>query len=262
MGKSSETYQNYLEIITPEGKKFTFNLEDKEIITLGRDADNDIHLENPEKHISRKHCRLEKINNFYWLIDDDSEMMGGKPSASGTFIRLSNSQEYFNIQTRENNRIRLSDGDIFYLIAKIISPSDPPLYWQFIFHDANTTIQPPLPVSGNLSTPQEYIAYSESLQTLVKVMGNKQEVIKLAPNPRSLIRYMVNKNLENNKQRTLCFYPQLIEAVWGKDDTKYSGSVNHLVYQIRQKIEPNPAKPQYILNEKTDGYSLEIEYVD
>ena len=50
---------------------------------------------------------------------------------------------------------------------------------------------------------------------------------------------------------------QILENVWG---FKYFNSVNYIhayVWQLRQKLEPNPARPRYLLAEQGVGYSFQ-----
>lgn len=52
---------------------------------------------------------------------------------------------------------------------------------------------------------------------------------------------------------------KLLQAVWGPD---YGSQVEYLrvfVNQLRKKIEPNPAKPVYLLTEPWVGYRFQVE---
>jgi two-component system KDP operon response regulator KdpE len=51
---------------------------------------------------------------------------------------------------------------------------------------------------------------------------------------------------------------QILENVWG---FRYFNSVNYIhayVWQLRQKLEPNPARPRYLLAEQGGGYSFQM----
>ena len=51
---------------------------------------------------------------------------------------------------------------------------------------------------------------------------------------------------------------KLLQAVWGPD---YGGEVEYLrvfINQLRKKIEPEPAKPRYILTEPWVGYRFQM----
>lgn len=46
----------------------------------------------------------------------------------------------------------------------------------------------------------------------------------------------------------------LVTAVWGPDYVDAIGYVRRYIWHLRQKIEPNPAEPYYIFNERGFGY--------
>ncbi|MBS1252490.1 MAG: Transcriptional regulatory protein WalR [Anaerolineales bacterium] len=46
----------------------------------------------------------------------------------------------------------------------------------------------------------------------------------------------------------------LVTAVWGEDYADATGYVRRYIWHLRQKIEPDPAKPKYIFNERGFGY--------
>ncbi len=50
----------------------------------------------------------------------------------------------------------------------------------------------------------------------------------------------------------------IVEAVWGEEyiDTVYDSSIEKLVSRLRQKIEPNPAEPRFLLTIRGRGYKL------
>ena len=47
---------------------------------------------------------------------------------------------------------------------------------------------------------------------------------------------------------------RLLQAVWGPDYGEETESLRVVINQLRKKIEPNPAKPKYILTEPWVGY--------
>jgi len=50
----------------------------------------------------------------------------------------------------------------------------------------------------------------------------------------------------------------IVEAVWGEEyiDEVYDSSIEKLVSRLRQKIEPNPAEPRFLLTIRGRGYKL------
>jgi two-component system KDP operon response regulator KdpE len=87
----------------------------------------------------------------------------------------------------------------------------------------------------------------------VKVNGR---VMRLTPTEQDLLHYFVthpNAALPHDK---------ILQAVWGPD---YGNEVEYLrvfVNQLRKKIEPDPARPRYILTEPWLGYRFNLPRAD
>ena len=80
-----------------------------------------------------------------------------------------------------------------------------------------------------------------------KVRTGKKNV-RLTPKEFDLLRYLVSQAGRPIPHR------ELLCAVWGPD---YGDQVDYLrvfITYLRKKIEPEPAKPQYILTEPWVGY--------
>jgi two-component system KDP operon response regulator KdpE len=76
--------------------------------------------------------------------------------------------------------------------------------------------------------------------------------IKLTPKQYDLLKYLA---LNPGK---LITHHQFLQAVWGPE---YSHEVSYLhvfINQLRQKLEPNPAKPRFILTEPGLGYRFHL----
>ena len=54
-------------------------------------------------------------------------------------------------------------------------------------------------------------------------------------------------------------YDAVCEAVWGADYYGYENSLNVHIRHLREKLEPNPSKPQYLLTVRGIGYKLAEE---
>jgi two-component system KDP operon response regulator KdpE len=84
----------------------------------------------------------------------------------------------------------------------------------------------------------------------LQVHGNE---VRLTPKEFDLLHYFAdNPNIPIP-------HGKLLQAVWGPD---YGSQVEYLrvfVNQLRKKIEPNPAKPIYLLTEPWVGYRFQIE---
>ncbi len=55
----------------------------------------------------------------------------------------------------------------------------------------------------------------------------------------------------------LCTYRQILSEVWGQGETGSVEAVHAFVWQLRQKIEPNPKEPIYVVSVRGVGYRFE-----
>ena len=106
---------------------------------------------------------------------------------------------------------------------------------------------------SSLDTKRE-IAYSDGFLTVDvterKVMVNGER-IKLTPKEFRLLTILV----ENAGH--ILTHKQILEKVWGweySDDIDY---VRTYILHLRQKIEPDPTQPKYIINEPGVGYCFQ-----
>jgi two-component system KDP operon response regulator KdpE len=75
---------------------------------------------------------------------------------------------------------------------------------------------------------------------------------RLTPTELDLLHYFVTH------ADTVLLHEKILQAVWGPD---YGNEVEYLrvfVNQLRKKIEPDPAKPRYILTEPWLGYRFDM----
>jgi hypothetical protein len=92
---------------------------------------------------------------------------------------------------------------------------------------------------------------------LICVAGARREEIKnLRPQEHKLIRYMDQRNRANKNALVLCSYDELISAIWGDESGHVEAEVNRLVWELRQKIEPDVDAPCFLQNVKGLGYRL------
>jgi two-component system KDP operon response regulator KdpE len=80
-----------------------------------------------------------------------------------------------------------------------------------------------------------------------RVMASKKSV-RLTPKEFELLRYLVSQRGKPVPHR------ELLQAVWGPDYGDQTDYLRVFVTHLRKKIEPNPAKPKYILTEPWLGY--------
>lgn len=211
-------------------------------VTVGRLENNDICLPDPSKNISRLHCEFSFEGNE-WVIRDDY-------SANGTYIQRAGEREDIDVRCHQDGVI-LQEGDKIKILAKL-DEDESPIFWEFTFHDPGCT-DPKVRFQSN---PQ--YEYNLNQQQLWCVNRESREIIKLSKNQRLLIHHMAQRNHEQC-QSVLCFHDELIKAVWGNPFNHHRNEVNHLVWQIRKKIEADAGEPEILCSEHGQGYRLFVK---
>ena len=107
-----------------------------------------------------------------------------------------------------------------------------------------------LPLAGDLAHRVIVLEGLEiNLETRRVTGGGKQ--VRLTPKEFDLLQYLVTH------PNVPIAHGKLLQAVWGPD---YGEQVEYLrvfINQLRKKIEPDPAKPRYILTEPWVGYRFQ-----
>jgi len=88
------------------------------------------------------------------------------------------------------------------------------------------------------------------VRRLVTVDGQE---VKLTPKEYDLLRMLV---IHAGKVIT---HPQLLREVWGPAAVHETHYLRVYIGQLRQKLEPDPAQPRYLLTEPGVGYRLRME---
>jgi two-component system KDP operon response regulator KdpE len=78
------------------------------------------------------------------------------------------------------------------------------------------------------------------------------ENVHLTPKEFELLHY-----LANHPNKTIS-HRELLRAIWGPDYGDELGHLRAYVKQLRKKIEPQPAEPQYLLTVPCVGYQLRV----
>jgi two-component system, OmpR family, KDP operon response regulator KdpE len=105
---------------------------------------------------------------------------------------------------------------------------------------------PPDSMSQRLSLKEVEIDF---LSRHVSVRGRD---VRLTPKEFDLLRYLVT---HANK---VIAHRELLQAVWGPDYGDEAEYLRVFVNQLRKKIEPQPAKPRYLLTEPWVGYRFRL----
>ncbi|XHR80117.1 MAG: FHA domain-containing protein [Gloeotrichia echinulata GP01] len=228
----------FLEIQSLEGEKrnYPLNKNQQQHWNIGRLDTNDIVLPSSEKIISRIHCIIKYKDNS-WLVEDNE-------SKNGTFVQRNTNER---IDLRHHGQLTLQNGDVILIPSKLL-PRDEPVFWQMIFQDSDQTRRVP-------AFQLPYLEYNFNQQQLFRLKGTEVEKISLTAKEQRLIHHMAKRNQENHNQPVVCEFAELIKAIWGENDHD-KNEVNHLVHRIRNKIEPDPTQPQFLINEQGRGYIL------
>ena len=215
-------------------------------IDIGRLSNNHIVLNDPQQNISRHHCSLQYQNNCWWIID--------RNSSNGTFLQREINQP--EIDVRSENKIALRSGNLILIPSKL-SSSGEPIFWRLEFIDPGETSQV-FPIRS-VNT----LEYNLSQQTLYRNIARHRDSISLSVKQRALIDYMCRQNYQNHNQATVCEYNELIMAVWNDDHfARNREHINHLVWQVRNKIEHGSKEPQFLKTVTGIGYLLDLNVVE
>ncbi len=104
-------------------------------------------------------------------------------------------------------------------------------------------------VQGDVRTePTEFESGELRIDFVERRITVRGEEIKLTPKEYDLLQYLVTHS------DRIITHRQLLSAVWGEEFNEDKPLLRVHVANLRQKIEPSPARPKYILNEPGVGY--------
>jgi hypothetical protein len=147
-------------------------------------------------------------------------------------------------------RALLAEGDTIRILGHLPERGEPQ-YWELTFRDPLGT-RP-----AGLAPRQEYLEYDWIQAKLFQVDGpGRREIQELRPQEHKLLRYMDHRNRLNRGIPVMCTYEELISAVWGEEPAHTEAEINHLIWELRQKLEPDPKAPQFLETAKGLGYRL------
>ena len=239
----------FLEVKRPDGSEDIINLKNiiqqhqyKKNVKIGRSKDNDIILPDPHKKVSRKHCVLEQNIGHWWIVDEGS--------ANGTFVQRSGNEDFLDVRSHE--KLALVDGDEILILGQLIEP-DNYIFWHLKFRDPNQT------QSVKSFQYVESLEYSLAEAKLFRKTSRNREEIKLTPQERRLIHYMVQRNHQNAGESVMCSYQELLQAIWLEKFGHTNAEVNRLIWSIRNKIEVDSGEPKFMQTVKGSGYILYID---
>lgn len=188
---------------------------DTEVLTVGRDAANDLIIEH--RLASRRHARFEHDEAGFYIHDLDS--------TNGTYV---------NGERIQGARL-LHNQDKIVIADTIIT-----------FLDPEATMKSPLP-------PEVLRAMREELRVDSR---SKEVYIKGQPlDPPLTVKEFQLLELLYNRKGQVISKDEIARAVWDYEVFDYN-AIDALVYRLRQRIEPDPTNPRYIVTQRGFGYKL------
>jgi two-component system, OmpR family, KDP operon response regulator KdpE len=103
---------------------------------------------------------------------------------------------------------------------------------------------PVSPIAG----PRTFVSGDLEIDFEARKIRSGEKTVRLTPKEFDLLRYLVSHAGKPVPHR------ELLQAVWGPDYGDQTDYLRVFITHLRKKIEPNPAKPQYILTEPWIGY--------
>lgn len=99
--------------------------------------------------------------------------------------------------------------------------------------------------------PRTFVAGELEIDFEARKIRSGKKNVRLTPKEFDLLRYLVSHAGKPVPHR------ELLQAVWGPDYGDQTDYLRVFITHLRKKIEPNPAKPQYILTDPWLGYRFE-----
>ena len=76
--------------------------------------------------------------------------------------------------------------------------------------------------------------------------------VRLTPTECGILEYLAS----HANQTVPC--DELVKMLWGADPQKGVHSLRLFIRKLRQKLEPDPTHPQYLVTDPTIGYRLQV----
>jgi pSer/pThr/pTyr-binding forkhead associated (FHA) protein len=190
----------------------------KPTLSLGRDSANDIIIDHPLA--SRRHARLERDENGYFIRDLDS--------TNGTYV----------------NGDRIEGGHILRNQDKVWIADT-----EIIFNDPEATQKGPLPaeILKRVRAPEEALRV-DSRAKEVSLHG------KFLDPPLTVKEFQLLELLYTHKGQVIS-KDEIAKNVWDYEVYDYN-AIDALVYRLRQRIEQDPGNPRFLVTVRGFGYKL------
>ncbi len=96
--------------------------------------------------------------------------------------------------------------------------------------------------------PHSFVSGELEIDFEARRVRVRSKNVRLTPKEFQILRYLISQEGKPVPHR------QLLQAVWGPDYGEESDYLRVFINHLRKKIEPDPAKPRYILTEPWVGY--------
>jgi len=194
----------------------------RHVLSLGRDPKCDVVLQS--SYVSRLHARLEKREGSHFIIDEGSR--------NGT--QVDGKELSAPARLHPGALITIANVEIWYML-------DVPA-------DRETDEWPPRP-SAEVRRSGLQLSVDESTHR-VWIEERKLEV-PLSPQEFDFLHLLYSR------RGTVCTRQEIGAAVWGEGRYDYA-MLYRLAQRVKQKIEPDPSHPLYIISHRGIGYALAI----
>ncbi len=102
--------------------------------------------------------------------------------------------------------------------------------------------------TASTAGPRTFVSRDLEIDFEARQIRAGKKNVRLTPKEFELLRHLVSQAGKPVPHR------ELLQAVWGPDYGDQTDYLRVFITHLRKKIEPNPAKPQYILTEPWVGY--------
>lgn len=199
---------------------------DRPEIVLGRGSGCDARLHSP--YVSRRHAMISSAAGIHQLCALDA--------SNGTSVNGRSLVD--SVRLFHGDEIRLANVSLWYLI-------EIPL-------DEET---PRLPERTAAQILRQSLLLSLDEETHRVWMEERDQEVVLAPNEFKLVQHLFARQGRVASREELC------AAVWGEGAFDYE-SLYRLVQRVKDKIEPDPSNPKYVVSHRGLGYSLHARAAD
>ena len=253
MMTGSGTRPPVLRVTSPAGQTRRITLDGTRC-TVGRNAPHhepDLALEpDPQGWISRLHLVLDLEEGQWWATGHgrNGTLLRHEAQEPEATAALAPVPPLITLTTRTV----LRHGDTL-LIPGDTTADGARRYWKLTYiTDRDTVMAPASPPS---------LHYDWATSRIYRVDADRYLPVEVRPMCHRLLRHMVSRGDRGVVGEVSCGYAELIEALWDDPvemrDARRT-DLAHLVYEVRRRVEDDPANPRILETVRGIGYRLRI----